>query len=372
MRHLASYRRESSPVAAFRTRALRAASTAVGVATVAVLAACGGSDSAANRSDTAALNAGAPAGPKLTVALLTPGPISDQAWNGGAYDGLVAMRDSLGAEISHIQTKTPAEFEENFRQYGAQGTRIVFGHGFEFQDAAVRVAPQFPKTVYIVTSGRVTAPNVAGISFAFEEASYQAGIIAGATTTSNVIGMIGGTELPPVKASFAAFERGAQSINPKVKVLTSYIGNWDDVSAGKEQALAQIARGADIIFQNADAAGLGIFQAAKEKKVYAFGANANQNPVAPDVILGSVVIDLKKAFLQIGREVQNGTFTGRVINLGVKDDVVKLIMNPQLASKIPASAIAASDSVGRLLKAGTFTALNDVLKGADTAKPIKP
>src|SRR5215203_4656021 len=66
------------------------------------------------------------------VALLTPGPISDQSWNGGAYQGLLRIRDSLGASISHIQTKTPAEFEEQFRQYGSQGYDLVFGHGFEF------------------------------------------------------------------------------------------------------------------------------------------------------------------------------------------------------------------------------------------------
>src|SRR5689334_24587705 len=63
----------------------------------------------------------APGGSTFKVALLTPGPISDHSWNGGAYDGLLRIRDSLGASISHIQTKTPAEFEENFRQYGAQG-----------------------------------------------------------------------------------------------------------------------------------------------------------------------------------------------------------------------------------------------------------
>ena len=64
------------------------------------------------------------------VALLTPGSISDQSWNGGAYEGLMRIRDSLGAQVSHIQTKTPAEFEENFRQYGSQGYALVFGHGF--------------------------------------------------------------------------------------------------------------------------------------------------------------------------------------------------------------------------------------------------
>ena len=88
----------------------------------------------------------------LKVALLTPGPISDQSWNGGAYAGLERIRDSLGASVSHVQTKTPAEFEENFRQYGAQGYDIVFGHGFEFQDAAKRVGPDYPGTAYIVSS----------------------------------------------------------------------------------------------------------------------------------------------------------------------------------------------------------------------------
>src|SRR3954468_15514025 len=97
------------------------------------------------------------------VALLTPGPISDKSWNGGAYEGLMAIRDSLGATVSHIQTKTPAEFDENFRQYGAQGFNLVFGHGFEFQDAALRVAPDFPRTLYVTTSGSTSGPNLAGM-----------------------------------------------------------------------------------------------------------------------------------------------------------------------------------------------------------------
>jgi len=343
-------------------RALTLSTTALAIA---FATACGGKDGAS-------ADSGAAAASTFKVALLTPGPISDKSWNGGAYDGLTMLRDSLGAQISHIQTKTPAEFEENFRQYGAQGYTMVVGHGFEFQDAASRVAPSYPKTNYIVTSGRVVAPNLAGVAFLFEEASYQAGMIAGAMTKTNKLGLIAGTELPPVKASFEAFTRGAKAVNPKVEVITSYIGNWDDVSAGKEQALAQINRGVDVLFQNADAAGLGIFQAAKEKRVYAFGTNANQNDVAPDVILGSVVIDLPKAFMLLGREMQNGTFKGRVISLGVKEDVVRLVLNPALQAKIPAAAIAASDSVGALLRAGTFSTLKDLTVGADSAKPATP
>lgn len=279
------------------------------------------------------------------VALLTPGPISDQSWNGGAYQGLMRIHDSLGATVSHIQTKTPAEFEEQFRQYGAQGYDLVFGHGFEFQDAAKRVGPDFPRTIFITTSGTTSGANVAGIEFGFADASYLAGVVAGRMTTSNVLGVIGGTELPPVKESFAAFERGAKAANPKVTVITSYVGNWDDVSAGREQALAQIGRGADIIFQNADAAGLGVFQAAREtKKALVVGSNANQNGVAPDVTIGSVVIDLPHAFLTVAREVKEKRFTPRVIRLGTSSDVVTLVLNPAFASRIPPAATRAIDS----------------------------
>ncbi|HET7458908.1 MAG TPA: BMP family protein [Gemmatimonadaceae bacterium] len=322
----------------------------------AATAACGtrSRDATARDSGTATARDGKP----FRVALLTPGPISDQSWNGGAYKGLERIRDSLGASISHIQTKTPAEFDENFRQYGAQGYDLVFGHGFEFQDAAARVAPEYPKTVYITTSGNRTGANVAGIEFAFEDASYQAGILAGAMSKSGVVGVIGGTELPPVKTSFRAFEAGARSVNPRVRVLTSYVGNWDDVSAAKEQALAQIGQSADVIFQNADQAGLGVFQAAKEHRgVYVIGSNSDQNAVAPEVTLGSVVIDLPHAFLSVAREVKSGTFKPRVIELGSASDVVKLVLNPALASSIPAATRSAIDSVGALLKAGKMTAI---------------
>lgn len=360
------------------------------VGTVAAVGACGRAgestgDSTRSVSGTAAppvasLTAGRAAGDSaggaFRVALLTPGPISDQSWNGGAYAGLMAIRDSLGAQVSHIQTKTPAEFEENFRQYGAQGYALVFGHGFEFQEAARRVAPSYPKTLYVTTSGNTATGNLAGMVFAFEEPSYLAGLVAGRMTRTNVVGVIGGTELPPVKASFAAFAAGARAANPKVRVASSFVGNWDDVSAGKEQALAQIGRGADVIFQNADAAGLGVFQAARERgNVLVFGSNANQNGVAPEVTLGSVVIDLPRAFLRVAREVKAGTFRPEVVNLGLSTRVVTLVLNPAMGSRIPASVRAAVDSADREIEAGRLKPLPDAQRfggktGAGSGIPV--
>jgi basic membrane protein A and related proteins len=333
-------------------RAIRTFSTAVHICIAAALLACAGKDSAP------AASAEHPSGKRFRVALLTPGPISDQSWNGGAYQGLLRIKDSLNASISHIQTKTPAEFEEQFRQYGSQGYDLVFGHGFEFQDAAKRVGPDFPKTIYITTSSSSSGGNVGGMEFGFADASYLAGMLAGAMTKSNVIGVIGGTELPPVTESFAAFEEGAKTTNSKVQVLRSYVGNWEDVSAGKEQALAQIGRGADIIFQNADAAGLGVFQAAREtRKALIVGSNSNQNTVAPEITIGSVVIDLPHAFITVAREVKEGRFKARVIKLGSSSDVVSLVINPVLQAKVPPATLRAVDSVRTEMKAGRFTPL---------------
>jgi len=289
------------------------------------------------------------------VALLTPGPITDQAWNSSAYTGLERIRDSLGAEISHIQTKTPAEFEENFRQYGAKGYALVIGHGFEFQDAAQRVGPEYPKTVYVTTGGTGVGPNIAALSFAFEEPSFLAGMAAAAVTTTGVLGTIGGTELPPVTASFSAFAAGARAVRPDVTVLGAFIGNWDDAGAGKEQALAQIARRADVIFQNADAAGLGIFQAVRESKgVWIIGANADQNAVAPTVTLGSVVIDLPHAFLLVAREVKSGSFSPRVVRLDTSSEVVRWVPNPAVTA-LDAATTARIDSTRALLSSHQLT-----------------
>ncbi|MBX3134402.1 MAG: BMP family protein [Gemmatimonadaceae bacterium] len=278
------------------------------------------------------------------VALLTPGPVSDQSWNAAAYDGLMRIRDSLGATVRQVQTRTPAEFEENYRQYGASGYSLVIGHGFEFQEAAQRVAPAYPQSIFATTGGTGVGPNIAAMSFAFDEPSYLAGMAAAGVSKSKILAVIGGTELPPVRASFDAFVAGAKAIDPSIRVRTAFLGNWDDAGAGKEQALALIARGADVIFQNADAAGQGIFQAVRESRgVWIIGSNADQNALAPDVTLGSVVIDIPHAFLLLADEVKSGRFAPRVVRFATASDVVRWVPNPAV-SAIPPSLASRIDS----------------------------
>lgn len=287
------------------------------------------------------------------VGLVTPGSIADAAWNSGAYKGLEQIRDSLAVAVSHVEARTPAEQEEALRTYASQGYDLVFGHGFEFQGSAERVSGQYPRTVFVVTSGERVQGNVSPLIFRLHEASYLAGLVAGGMTRTNTIGFVGGIELPPIKLAEDAWVAGARSVNPKVSARSTYLNTFDDVAAGREAALAQIQAGVDMFHHNADQAALGVFQAVKESKnAYIFGANADQSSLAPERTLGSAVIDLPRAFLAVAREVKAGGFVPKVESFGLKSGVVRYDPNPVLESSVPAPLqerlTAARDSIIRL------------------------
>src|SRR5688500_2002655 len=142
------------------------------------------------------------------AALLTAGPVSDAGWIAGAYEGLLMIRGSLGAEVSHQQTRTPAEFDEAFLSYASSGYELIFAHGFEYQDAAIRAGERFPEATFIVSGGGRFAANVVPLIFELEEGSYLAGMLAAGMSESGTIGMVGGVAIPPVEGTFRAFEAG--------------------------------------------------------------------------------------------------------------------------------------------------------------------
>ena len=144
------------------------------------------------------------------VALLTPGSIADGGWNAGAYEGLAEIRGQLGADVRHVETRTPAEFEEGFRDFAGRGFDLIFGHGFEYQEAAAKVAAEFPDTVFITTSGNTLLPNMAPMVFELEQAIYLCGVMAARMTETGTLGLIGGIDLPSIRSTFIAFRGGAR------------------------------------------------------------------------------------------------------------------------------------------------------------------
>lgn len=297
------------------------------------------------------------ASPPFKVALLNPGPVSDKGWNALAYEGLALINQVMHVKVSQVQTHSESEIAENLRGYAASGYNLIIGHGYEYQEPALQIASQFPHSVFITSSGKTdpahVRPNVAPLAPHLEEACYVLGMLAALISKTGKAGLVGGQKIPPVQSTFAAFIQGAHSVNPHFKVAQSYTNNWDDPGAAKEAALGLINQGADILFQNADAAGLGVFQAAKEKPgVYAFGSNNNQNSVAPKVVLASAVLELPTVFLDIAMQVRAGGFKGHVIPMSMKAGNVSVVFNPALASRIPKPVMARINAAEADIRSG--------------------
>lgn len=295
----------------------------------------------------------APASP-FKVALLTQGALSDNGWNSLAGKALEQIASELGAETAHAAATT-AQAEEQLRGFARDGFRLIYAHGNEFKDAARTVAAEHPDCVLVVSSGDVEGPNLASLAFKLGEAAYLAGMVAAGLSKTGRGGQIGGQSFPPVKEAFELFEQGARTVRPEFRAPITYVGNWSDANAAKELALGMIRDGADVLFQNCDAAGEGVFAAAEEttdRRVLVIGSNANQNDLKPRVIAASAVIDVPRAFVSIARQVKEGSFRGGIIREDLASGNVYLAVNPAFENEIPAEVRAKVRTAEEEIKSG--------------------
>jgi basic membrane lipoprotein Med (substrate-binding protein (PBP1-ABC) superfamily) len=303
---------------------------------------------------TSATTSQAPAAP-FKVGLLTPGSINDNGWNALAYDGLKKIEKDLGAQVSNQEAKTPAEIEEGFRSYGANGYTLAFGHGFEFSDPAKKIGAQFPNTIFITTSGSAVSSNVAPMVFELEQATYLCGMIAARESKTGKAGLVGGRNIPSIASTFLAFTAGAHAVNPKFDVKEIYTGNFDDLGAAKLATLTLINDGCDFIFHQANEAGRGVFQACQERKVRCFGSNKDQKDLAPDVIVASAVVDVPSALVQVARRVHDHQFRPEQQRLGMKDGVISLVWNDALKTAISPATLAEVQKSEQDIRDGKLT-----------------
>jgi basic membrane lipoprotein Med (substrate-binding protein (PBP1-ABC) superfamily) len=170
---------------------------------------------------------------------------------------------------------------------------------------------------------------------------------------SGKAGMVGGVELPSITSTFLAFGAGMKSVRPSADVRTVFTGSFEDVAAAKAASLALADQGCDVLFHNADAAALGVFSAAAERKVWAFGANRDQNGLSP-AVLASAVLDMPRAFVETARLVREGRFEGRPLRYGLSSGVVSFVFAPANAEKVPAGVKEEVEATRRRIESGAL------------------
>ena len=279
---------------------------------------------------------------QLKVAFVTDGRFSDEGWGATGYNTTQKLKSKYGIQLSTADSIAIPDIESTLRSYADSGYNLIIVQGFQWGDPAVKVAPDYPDVKFVIMTGTVNLrPNVASI-FPMQQGSFLLGALAAMMSKTGIIGFVGGQEYPNVINIEEGYKQGAKYINPNIKVLTSYVGEWNNPAKGKEIALTQINSGADFLLHVADTSGHGVIDVAQQRGIYAFGAVADQNKLAPNTVLTSFVLDMDKAYDQVFKQVQQGSFRAEIIKPGPElqkggpqDGIVYLAPFHSLDSKVP-------------------------------------
>lgn len=254
----------------------------------------------------------------LKIIFVTDGLFSDAGWGAFGYNAARAIESKYGYRIDFKENVAIPAIESELTKYAKNGYELIIAHGFEWGKPALKVGKNYPETKFIIFTGLVNATNIASIFPMQHEGAYLLGGLAAMLSKTKVIGFVGGEKYPNLINIYEGYKQGAKDINPNVKVLSTYLDEWDSPAKGKEAAISQINDGADFLLQVADTSGSGVIQAAKEKKIFAFGSVSDQYKLAPNTVLTSFVLDEEKAFDQAIKMIQNSNFTGKVFKPGLE------------------------------------------------------
>jgi len=235
----------------------------------------------------------------VRVALVTDiGGLNDKGFNTLAGAGLKKAQAKLGNNLeSRIYiTNTDADRTPNLQRAAQDGYQLVIANGVLFTFGPLdTVAPAFPDTKFVGTDVDFNAiagkpKNVRGVQFREQEAGCLVGNIAALEAARlpgrDVISAVGANKVTAIVRFFAGYQFCAKLANKSVKVITQYANDptFSDQAKCKATALSQIARGSKVVFQVAGGCGLGALDAAKQKKVWAIGVDADQYFFGPHVL----------------------------------------------------------------------------------------
>ena len=297
---------------------------------------------------------------EFKAALVTPGAVNDGGWSQNAFMGLKKVESELGSKVANTVAGSAPEAFSAFRDYADKDFNLIIGHASEwFDPKALEIAAAHPKSVFLISGSERAEKNVAGMRFLLEDGCYVLGQIAASMSKSGVLGCVGPVKIPVIESTFQAFTEGAKSVRKDIKVEIVWTQDWADVARAKERTLILLGQGADFIFHNANDGAPGVFQAVQEKRksgseVYAFGSNADQNSLADDCILASVVLDIPSAFVSVAKKVKDGTFKSEAQFLGMPQGFVWLAYNKKLEEKIPAPVRKLADETVDKIKKSEF------------------
>jgi basic membrane protein A and related proteins len=286
---------------------------------------------------------------------------NDRSFNAAAWEGVQRAERELDICLYDVEPGNPTSIEPAMRAFAERKFDLIVGVGFAQGPIMQKVANDFPDVKFAIVDGvifekdgKTPKQNVASLVFREHEGSYLVGMIAAAKSKSGVLGFVGGMDIPLIHRFAKGYEEGALAVNPNARVITNFVGvtdsAWNNPGKGKELALSQIEKGADVIFTAAGNSGLGAFDAVEqygkgengEARKFVIGVDSNQNGVKPGFVLTSMVKRVDNAVYDVVKEVLEGEFKGGFHVFGLDKDGVayaidkynEALISPEVLQKV--------------------------------------
>lgn len=279
---------------------------------------------------------------KFSAVYVMSDNLGDKGFNDSAAAGF-RKAEKEGGRIKMLQASPsdPQLWRQNLEATSNSGAWNLIFTGPGMHDNLAAVAPQHPKQDYVFFDDELKAPNVLSVKYAQNEGSFLAGALAATvaddkasfplTTGSKTVGVVAGQDLPIIEDFIVGFKQGVATIDPSIKVNVSFIGNFNDAQKAYDLTRNMIDGGADVVYNVAGPAGLGILKAASDAKRYAIGVDSDQNGLYPKAVVASMLKQIGNSIYDIIGQVRGGKAPfGTVEIYGLRNDGVALVYNDAL------------------------------------------
>ncbi|MFK7858751.1 MAG: BMP family protein [Granulosicoccus sp.] len=283
----------------------------------------------------------------------------DKSFNQGVYDGVERFKTESGIEYREFEVTNETQREQALRRMAQRGANPILGVGFAQAGPMQTVAEEFPDTKFTLIDGVVDLPNVQSVVFKEQEGSFLVGLLAAMASENDMVGFVGGMDIPLIRRFACGFEQGAKHVDASVGVLQNMTGTtpsaWNDPGRGSELAKGQFDRGVDVIYAAAGGTGVGVYQAAKDGGKLAIGVDSNQNYLHPGTMLTSMLKRVDVAAYNAFKDAQDGTWEPGMKVLGLAEDGVGWALDENNESLISDDMKAAVEAAAASIVAGEIT-----------------
>jgi basic membrane protein A and related proteins len=287
-----------------------------------VLSGCGGSSSGDNSPAGGSSASHASTGKLKKVAILIPGSANDHGYNATGNAAGDLIKSQLGAQVTVVPINDTTTQNADFQAFAQKGYDLIIGWGGQFQDGATTVSAKFPKTDFLCIN--CTAKNGTNLASVNQEAQtweFIGGWLLAQLSKTSTVGLIGAQCFPGTALTMNGLKQGVMYAKPNDKVLMTYTGDFENPTLAQHAANSMASSGAGAFGGNLNNAYFGMYKAAEANgNIPVINEWVDSSQLAPDVIASSVLKSESQFVLGIAKEVNAGTFEGKLYDFTLTAD----------------------------------------------------